>query len=65
MSNNRCYKCKCKISIVDSIVCKCRCKQLFCKSHRLDHNCGYDHQLDYKTSNNLVKLVENKLVNKI
>lgn len=65
MSCSRCNVCKSKISIVDSIMCKCRCNNLFCKSHRLDHNCSFDYQLEYKTSSKLVKLTENKLVDKI
>lgn len=63
--SNRCAFCNSKISIVDTIMCKCHCKQLFCKSHRIDHNCKFDYQQEYKTSNNLVKLAGNKLVDKI
>ncbi len=65
MSTNKCCVCGSKISIVDSIMCKCRCNNLYCKAHRLDHQCTFDYQLDYKTSNKLVKLVDTKLVDKI
>ncbi len=34
---------------------------LYCKTHQRT----FDYQLDYKTSNKLVKLVDNKLVDKI
>ena len=62
MSSKRCCtQCGIKISLVDSIMCKCRCNNVFCKIHRLDHICKYDYQEEYKTNNCLVKLEEKKL----
>lgn len=65
MSDKRfCSICNAKIKLIDTIICRCRCNQIFCKVHRIDHMCSYDYYEEYKTCNNLVKIEERKL-NKI
>lgn len=58
---NVCYECKKKISELDRITNKCRCGNMFCKKHRLTHNCEYDYSELYKQTHNLVKLQGEKL----
>ena len=57
----KCEECHKKIKLIDVITCKCRCGNLFCLQHRLEHDCKYDYQGDYRAKNNLVKLEEKKL----
>lgn len=57
----KCEECHRKISLVNIITCKCRCGNVYCTQHRLEHGCSYDYQSDYKLKNNLVKLEEKKL----
>lgn len=57
----KCDECYKKINLIDVITCKCRCGNLYCKHHRLDHDCKYDYQGDYKNNNTMVKLEEKKL----
>ncbi len=46
MSN--CYICKKKIPIVYQSLHTCRCKNLYCKIHLIDHNCEFDYKLTAK-----------------
>ena len=62
MTVTKCEECHKKIGLLDIITCKCRCGNVFCKTHRLDHNCSYDYQSEYKNSNQMVKLEEKKLI---
>ena len=57
----KCDECHKKIGILDEITCKCRCGNVYCTMHRLDHGCLYDYAGDFKMKNNLVKLEEKKL----
>jgi len=56
-----CNACGKKIGLLDVITCRCRCGNLYCCKHRLDHICNYDYSQDYQK---LEKLEEKKL-NKI
>lgn len=40
----RCNECNVTLSITETISGKCRCSEVFCKKHRLNHLCSYDHQ---------------------
>ena len=59
--NNRCKICTKKISLLDTVTCTCRCKEVFCPLHRLDHNCTFDYKKDYKDNNKLVKITADKI----
>ena len=61
MTTTKCEECSKKIGLLDMITCKCRCGSVFCKNHRLDHNCSYDYQSEYKNSHKMVKLQEKKV----
>lgn len=61
MSMNRCQHCHHKISIIDSIMCKCKCGNVYCKLHRISHNCSFNYHEDYKLNNNFVKSEGKKL----
>lgn len=58
---HKCKQCNRKIKLIDTIMCRCKCNNLFCKIHRIDHVCPFDYQEDYRQSNNLVKLEEKKI----
>jgi hypothetical protein len=60
----RCHKCQVcnkKINTISVITGTCRCKQIFCSKHILDHNCTFDYKEDYKMNNKLVKLTTEKI----
>jgi len=59
MSSNKCGKCSKKVSILDSTISKCKCGNIFCMKHRLDHDCAFDYKEMYKNNNGLVKIVNN------
>jgi hypothetical protein len=56
-----CYACAKKIGLLDIITCKCRCGNLYCCKHRLDHICSYDYSQNYQIPDKL----EEKKLNKI
>lgn len=41
-----CFLCQKKLSLVDETIGLCKCKEVFCKKHKLpeDHTCSYDHK---------------------
>lgn len=43
---NTCYLCSKKLTLVDITMGLCKCKEVFCKKHKLpeDHSCSYDHK---------------------
>ncbi|KAI7879642.1 hypothetical protein K492DRAFT_131197 [Lichtheimia hyalospora FSU 10163] len=48
-NKNRCYQCRAKVPLVKQTTNKCRCKYIFCDSHRYPdrHDCVIDYaQLD-------------------
>lgn len=62
--SSRCNKCKCKVKSIDVVINKCRCGNVYCSNHRIDHNCAFDYKKDYMLHNNLVK-IEGVKVDKI
>ena len=60
----RCDECKCKVTITNSLECKC--KQLLCMKHRMfnKHNCS----IDYKTNDRKIleknnpKIISDKII---
>jgi uncharacterized Fe-S cluster-containing radical SAM superfamily protein len=58
---SQCHKCLHKISITDIIICKCRCGYIYCKKHRLEHNCNFDYHADYTKHHKLEKFQEKKI----
>ena len=61
MSSKRCASCDKKIRQIDEIMSKCRCGNIYCIMHRVDHNCDYDYKRDYHKNNNLFKLEAEKV----
>lgn len=61
----RCQVCSRKISLLESITATCRCKEIFCSMHRIEHKCTFDYKEDYKNNNKLVKCVSDKIAEKI
>lgn len=57
---NRCYYINCvkKINIVDTLSSECKCKQVYCLSHRLPerHNCQYDFSSEVDKDKEIGKL---------
>jgi len=41
-----CFLCHKKLSLVEETMGLCKCKEVFCKKHKLpeDHVCSYDHK---------------------
>ena len=42
--STKCLTCKRKLKLVETIHGLCRCKQLFCSHHLLNHNCEFDYK---------------------
>ena len=42
----KCLTCKRKLKLVETVYGLCRCKQVFCPQHLINHICNFD----YKTS---------------
>lgn len=59
-----CQKCNKKIDLLDIIISKCRCCNVYCMHHRLDHDCEFDYRALYNMTNNMIKL-EDKRIDKI
>jgi len=57
----KCSICSKKISLVETVVCRCRCDKLFCNIHRIDHKCTFDYKEHYKNNNTLVKIIGDKI----
>jgi hypothetical protein len=57
----RCKECNKKISFLHKLTCTCRCKEVFCNLHRVNHICSFDYKEDYKNNNKLVKVVADKM----
>ena len=56
---SKCFYCNKKISIVDTVTFKCKCKNTYCEKHFFykNHNCNYDYISEFKvinSSNNIV-----------
>lgn len=52
----RCFLCGSKIKTIDSIICTCRCGNIYCMNHRIDHDCKFDYKKEYELNNKLVKV---------
>ncbi len=61
MAKQKCYECNKGINLIDSITCKCRCGNIYCKYHKFEHQCQFDYKEYYKETNNLVKLIDIKV----
>lgn len=57
----RCKECNKKISFLNKLTSSCRCNEVFCNLHRLDHTCTFDYKQDYKNNNKLIKVVADKM----
>ena len=55
-TNLRCKECNKKISFMNAITSTCRCKEIFCNLHRIDHKCSFDYKEDYKNNNKMIKI---------
>lgn len=53
-----------KVYLLDMIICKCRCGNLFCYKHRINHNCSYDYAKDYKLLEK-IRTTKNQQINLI
>lgn len=60
----RCTVCSSKVKTIDAIISTCRCGNIYCMLHRIDHGCSFDYKKDYELNNKLVK-VEGKKVDRI
>ena len=56
MSFIRCHDCNIKVKTIDVIISTCRCGNIYCIKHRINHNCSYDYKTDYHLNNKLVKI---------
>ncbi len=54
----KCGKCNKRISVLETMTCKCRCGNVYCCKHRLLHDCTYNYANDYQK---LEKVEEKKL----
>jgi hypothetical protein len=59
--NEHCKTCGKKVSLLDMIICKCRCGNLYCCKHRIDHTCIYDYSQNYKIPEKLQETKINKI----
>ncbi len=64
MKTEKCYKCKRKLDIVSSLTNVCKCSNIFCNDHKIDHKCSFDKKNDYKESiaKNMPKIIPQKVV---
>jgi hypothetical protein len=44
----KCFECNKKIKLIDTIICSCRCGNVYCVKHRLDHKCLFDYHETYQ-----------------
>lgn len=56
LMSSRCNTCGTRVKSIDIIVNKCRCGNVYCSNHRIDHDCRFDYKNDYKKNNSLVKV---------
>lgn len=57
----RCTVCRSKVKIIDVIISTCRCGNVYCMRHRIDHECTFDYKKDYEINNKLVKVDGEKI----
>lgn len=57
----RCTVCDSKLKTIDVIISTCRCGNIYCTQHRIDHKCTFDYKNDYKLNNTLVKIDAQKV----
>jgi hypothetical protein len=59
----RCKLCNKKLNNLTIIVNTCRCKNVYCREHLVNHNCTYDYKSDFQEINtkNLEKISTNKI----
>ena len=57
VKSNEKEKCDKKLKVSDKIIGLCKCGKTFCLLHRLGetHNCGYNHKLELKTEEFILK----------
>lgn len=56
-----CTTCGSKVKTIDVIISTCRCGNIYCMNHRIDHKCTYDYKKDYDDNNKLVKVCGQKV----
>lgn len=56
-----CAVCNSKVKTIDVIISTCRCGNIYCMRHRIDHNCTFDYKKDYELNNKLVKINSHKI----
>ena len=61
------HECKKKINVVEMLSCVCKCKQVFCLTHRLPerHNCTYDYNKEVDVKKEIDKMKCVAVYNKI
>lgn len=60
----RCTVCNSKVKSIDVLVTTCRCGNIYCMTHRIDHKCAFDYKKDYELNNKLAK-VDGEKINRI
>ncbi len=62
----KCHLCSKSIKVVEEIIGKCKCKEIFCGKHRIpeSHNCQYKHFESNKKDieKNNIKITTNKII---
>lgn len=59
----RCEICQKKIAEIFIEIYTCKCEKIFCRKHKLDHNCDYNHKKNNINFLNkkLIKITTKKL----
>lgn len=60
---SKCTECKRVVSQVHAIQFKCKCENIYCKTHFRNHGCTFDYQEEFKKQLecNLVKVRKSKV----
>lgn len=62
----KCFECRRKLKLSETIGNKCKCEHIFCNHHKLStaHTCAYDYKNEFKTrlSKSVSKVEAEKLV---
>ena len=61
---NRCFECNKKLNSIFITINTCRCKNLYCVQHMINHKCSFDYKKNEKNilEKTLVKVVPEKFV---
>lgn len=64
MIKHKCFLCKKKLDVVSSVTNICKCSNVFCNDHKIQHECSYDKRKEYKDeiAKKMPKLFPQKVV---